>query len=83
MQDKCNEPCIDALSVADDEKLMIRDEEKAFVAAIRKARKIQEIHAALELLPLPPGDSTKATPATSEEPWLAILQERTTNTLEN
>ena len=62
---------------------MIRDEETAFVAAIRKARNIQEIHAALELLPLPHSDSTKAIPVTSEELWLATVQERTTETSEN
>jgi hypothetical protein len=55
---------------------MSREEEKAFIAAIRKAKNISEIHAALELLPLPPSSPTTEPPTTSEDMWLAILAER-------
>jgi hypothetical protein len=54
---------------------MSKEEEKAFIAAIRKARNISEIHAALEMLPLPPSDSPTGPPETLGDMALAILQE--------
>ncbi|MEZ5555254.1 hypothetical protein [Haliea sp.] len=64
-------------------ELMPREEEKAFIAAIRKAKNVQEIHAALELLPLPPSDSPTEPPETLGDLWLAILQENSAGGLKD
>ena len=58
---------------------MSKEEESAFIAAVRKAKSVQEIHAAFNLLPDPPSGSTTGPPTTSEDMWLAILDERTAN----
>jgi hypothetical protein len=62
---------------------MSKEEEKAFIAAIRNARNISEIHAALELLPLPPSDSPTGPPETLADMALAILQARSASGLKD
>ena len=46
--------------------LMSKEERTSFTVAIRKAKNVQEIHAAFGLLPEPPSGSTTGPPTTSE-----------------